>query len=119
MEHLELVLARDRHPLCSFLTGLPSLRQRLSDGRTNNEPCGFDGIAALHCCFACAIETSIDDSAVRKAARVMETSGLVIIEATQRLLRCCNRPTAITKSGRSRTSTNRSRMRRSLFWGRG
>ena len=25
MEHLELVLTRDRHPLCSFLTGLPSL----------------------------------------------------------------------------------------------
>jgi len=24
MEHLELVLTRDRHPLCSFLTGLPS-----------------------------------------------------------------------------------------------
>ena len=23
MEHLELVLTRDRHPLCSFLTGLP------------------------------------------------------------------------------------------------
>src|SRR5882762_2563752 len=98
--------------------GLPSYQHfRPSTSRQDQYTCGFDGFAALHCCFACAVCIPIDESVAMQAAKAI--NGICfVISSTQGLLRCCNRLTATIKSGRSRISTNSSRIR-SLFRGRG
>jgi hypothetical protein len=52
--------------------GLPSYQHFLPSIRRQDQyPCGCDGIAALHLCFACAVDISIDESAAMQAAKAM------------------------------------------------
>ena len=39
--------------------------------RQDQYPCGFDGIAALHFCFACAVGIPIDESVAMQAAKAI------------------------------------------------
>jgi hypothetical protein len=49
--------------------GLPSYQHlRPSMRRQDQYPCGFDGIAGLHCCFACAFGATTGESAATTQA---------------------------------------------------
>jgi hypothetical protein len=49
--------------------GLPSYQHlRPSMRRQDQYPCGFDGIAGLHCCFACAFGTATGKNAATTQA---------------------------------------------------
>ena len=49
--------------------GLPSYQHlRPSMRRQDQYPCGFDGIAGLHCCFACAFGTTTGENAATTQA---------------------------------------------------
>jgi hypothetical protein len=62
--------------------GLPSYQHfRPSIRRQDQYPCGFDGIAGLHCCFACAAGIPIDDSAAMHPAKTMHGNGFPILSA--------------------------------------
>jgi hypothetical protein len=53
--------------------GLPSYQHFLPSIRRQDQyPCVFDGIAALHFCFACAVAISIDESVATQAAKAMK-----------------------------------------------
>jgi hypothetical protein len=54
--------------------GLPSYQHfRPSMRRYDHHcPCGFDGIAALHCCFASAVDSPSDESAMQVATVIAE-----------------------------------------------
>jgi hypothetical protein len=39
--------------------------------RQDQYPCGFDGIAALHFCFACAVGIPLDKSVAMQAAKAI------------------------------------------------
>jgi hypothetical protein len=52
--------------------GLPSYQHFLpSMTRQDQYPRGFDGIAALHFCFACAVGIPIDESVAMQAAKAI------------------------------------------------
>jgi len=52
--------------------GLPSYQHLLPSIRRHDQyPCGCDGIAALHFCFACAAGISIDASVAMQAAKAI------------------------------------------------
>jgi hypothetical protein len=52
--------------------GWPSYQHfRSSITRQDQCPCGFDGIAALHFCFACAGGIPIDESVAMQAAKAI------------------------------------------------
>jgi hypothetical protein len=55
--------------------GLPSYQHFLPSIRRHDQyPCRFDGIAALHFCFACAVGIPIDESVAMQAAKA--TNGV-------------------------------------------
>jgi hypothetical protein len=59
--------------------GLPSYQHfRWSIRRQDQYPCGFNGIAALHFCFACAVGIPIDESAAMHAAKAINGICLLI-----------------------------------------
>jgi hypothetical protein len=52
--------------------GWPSYQHfRSSIRRQDQCPCGFDGTAALHFCFACAVGIPIDESVAMQAAKAI------------------------------------------------
>ena len=58
--------------------GLPSYQHFLPSSRRQDQyPCGFDGIAALHFCFACAVGIPIDESVATQAAKA--TNGVCFL----------------------------------------
>jgi len=58
--------------------GLPSYQHfRPSIRRQDQYPCGSDGIAALHFCFACAVGIPIDESVATQAAKA--TNGVCFL----------------------------------------
>jgi hypothetical protein len=61
------------HPNNDFESmGLPSYQHFLpSIIRQDQNPCGFDGIAALHFCSACAVGIPIDASVAMQTAKAM------------------------------------------------
>ena len=64
--------------------GLPSYQHfRPSITRQDQCPCGFDDIAALHFCFACAVGISIDESVAIHAAKVINGVCFLIQHLTQ------------------------------------
>jgi hypothetical protein len=53
--------------------GLPSYQHfRPSTRRQDQYPCEGDGIAALHCCFACAVGIQIDESVAMQEAKAID-----------------------------------------------
>ena len=67
--------------------------------RHDQYPCGVDGIAELHRCFACASGAATgENAATAKAANETDLICFLIFKIT----RCCNLLTATTKSGRSK-----------------
>jgi hypothetical protein len=64
--------------------GLPSYQHfRPSIRRQDQYPCGSDGIAALHFCFACAVGISIDESVAMQAAKAINEVCFLIQYLTQ------------------------------------
>ena len=53
--------------------GLPSYQHfRPSIIRQDQCPSRFEGTAALHCCFACAVAISIDENVAMQAAEIID-----------------------------------------------
>lgn len=64
--------------------GFPSYQHfRPSIRRQDQYPCGFDGSAALHCCFASAVGIPIDESAAMQVAKMIDKDCFVIEHLTQ------------------------------------
>jgi hypothetical protein len=64
--------------------GLPSYQHfRPSIRRQDQYPCGFDGIAALHFCFACAVGIPIDESVAMQTAKAINGVCFLIQYLTQ------------------------------------
>jgi hypothetical protein len=58
--------------------GLPSYQHFLPSIRRQDQyPCEFDGVAALHFCFACAVGIPIDESVAMQAAKA--TNGVCFL----------------------------------------
>jgi hypothetical protein len=59
--------------------GLPSYQHfRPSTRRQDQYPCEGDGIAALHCCFACAVGIPIDESVAMHADKAIDATCFFI-----------------------------------------
>jgi hypothetical protein len=59
--------------------GLPSYQHfRPSMRRQDQYPCWFDGAAALHCCFACAVGIQTSELAVMQVAKIIGAERFVI-----------------------------------------
>ena len=64
--------------------GLPSYQHfRPLIRRQDQYPCGFDGIAPLHFCFACAVGIPIDESVAMQAAKAINGVCFLIQYLTQ------------------------------------
>jgi hypothetical protein len=64
--------------------GLPSYQHfRPSIRRQDQYPCGFDGIAPLHFCFACAVDIPIDESVAMQAAKAINGFCFLIQDLMQ------------------------------------
>jgi hypothetical protein len=59
--------------------GLPSYQHFCPSMRRQDQyPCEFDGTAALHCCFACAVGIPSDAIVARPAAKAIDRNCFVI-----------------------------------------